>query len=287
MWDVAGVLSSQPGLSASVSCFAGVLRGTDSAEPPLELRLDTSAACEGLLGALLRMMAQCLTLCPLGLASRLTSPRLHVGRNLLLSSRPRLQASAMRYLAAALNSAPLAPCSLGLLLDSLGLATQRLAAEQQQQQQQQVAEAEEQREWWQQLLALLRVLHDLASARPSATALLMPRIHSLAVAAATSPRLPAGLQQQWCELVRGTLLAQPLLLEDSCARLLAAFPLATPACRQLLLQCLELYLHLQQQLCGAEAVGAAFVKAAWDARLATEVGGYMVPCCSTAAAAGA
>ncbi|KAI3426356.1 hypothetical protein D9Q98_008728 [Chlorella vulgaris] len=262
--DVAVVMSTQPELSASVACYAGVLRGTDSAEPPLQLQLASCGACESLLGGLLRMMSHLLSLLPLASGKRLAAAPLDRCRTLLLSRRPQLQATAMQFTAAALNSTPLVPCSLDLVLDSLSLASQcppGLGAD---------AAADEQQEWWQQLLAVLAVLHDRAAVCVVTAELLLPRIHSLAIAAVASPMLSSQLQLQYLQLLRGVLLLQPLLLESSCGQLLQLFAGTDSQTRQLLLQCLELYLHSQQGLCGPEAVREAFDQAALRAGWAAE-----------------
>lgn len=266
-------MSTQPELSASVACYAGVLRGTDSAEPPLQLQLASCGACESLLGGLLRMMSHLLSLLPLASGKRLAAAPLDRCRTLLLSRRPQLQATAMQFTAAALNSTPLVPCSLDLVLDSLSLASQcppGLGAD---------AAADEQQEWWQQLLAVLAVLHDRAAVCVVTAELLLPRIHSLAIAAVASPMLSSQLQLQYLQLLRGVLLLQPLLLESSCGQLLQLFAGADSQTRQLLLQCLELYLHSQQGLCGPEAVREAFDQAALRAGWAAEVRKpYKLPC---------
>ena len=53
---------------------------------------------------------------------------------------------------------------------------------------------------------------------------------------------------------------EPILLEGS-TQLLQLLPGGSGPCRQLLLQCLALYVERQQHLCGSEAVRAAFVQA--------------------------
>jgi hypothetical protein len=266
---VASVLSTQPELSASVSCYAGALRGTDSAEPPLQLRLDGGAACEGVLCGLLAMMAHCLALQPLAFGGRVGAPVLERCRALLVCGRSSLRAAAARFLAAAVGAAPLAPCSADVLLDTLAVALQRLAAAPSGEQP--ASEAEDQRGWWQQLLALLTVLLDRTAASPAATATLLPRIHSLAAAALAAPSLPRGMRQPYFQLLRATLLAQPALLEGTCAGLLQMLAAEDPCCRQLLLQCLEIYLHSQQQLCGVEPVGAVLAAALQAAGVAVQV----------------
>ncbi len=273
-YDVAGVLSTQPGLSASVACYAGALRSTDSAEPPLQLRLDSPAACECLLAGALRMLAHCLRLRPLHLgASLLTPPVLDRCTSLLLSSSRQLQAAGMRFLAAALLAAPLVPCSRAQLLDTISLLLQQhsaAAAEQaayrpaatNEQQEQPAADAEE---WWQALVLLLRVMQDGATADPPSTSQLLPRTFNLAATTAHAAAAPAGgaseaSQLALCQLCRDAMLVQPSLLEGS-TQLLQLFAGGSGPCRQLLLQCLALYLERQQQLCGDDAVRAALVQA--------------------------
>lgn len=285
MYDVAGVLSTQPGLTASVACYAGALRGTDSAQPPLQLRLNSPAACECLLVGALRMLAHCLQLRPLLLGGDLAPGLLERAISLLLSSSQQVQAGAMRFLATALAAAPLVAFNPPQLLDAAALMLQQhsaaprpLACGWPAAAEQPAAAIEAGEEWWQALLGLLRVLHDGAIA--AAAAQLLPRIHSLAVAAAlgcgAASSHAADLRQlAFCQPVRGTLLAQPALLEGS-THLLRLFPHASPAVRQLLLECVALYLQQQQQLCGEEAVRAAFVKAAVGAGLSAEV---RVCCC--------
>lgn len=274
-YDVAGVLGTQPGLSASVACFAGALRSTDSAEPPLQLRLDSPAACECLLAGVLRMLGHCLRLRPLQLGAALLSPAL-LDRctGLLLSSSTQLQAAAMRFLAGALSAAPLVPCSRAQLLETLSLVLQQhsaAAAELASRGQAAAGEQPEQHptddaeDWWQALVLLLRVLHDGATSDPLSTAQLLPRTFSLATAAALAAAGPAGggsaaSQLALCQLCRDALLVQPSLLEGS-TQLLQLFPGGSAPSRQLLLQCLALYLERQQQHCGADAVRAAFVQA--------------------------
>ena len=185
----------------------------------------------------------------------------------------------MAFLAAALNSAPLAPCSPRLLLESLALMLQRSPAAPpsapggDHQQQQQVKKQQELEWWWQQLQTLLGVLLDQATACPAAAGLLLPRINGLAVIAASATgSLSDSLQLQFCQLCRGALLAQPPLLEGS-TQLLQLFAPASPACRQVLLQCLALYLRHQRQQCGSEAVSTAVVAALSGAGIAPEVRG--------------
>ena len=284
-YDVAGVLSTQPGLTASVACYAGALRSTDSAEPPLQLRLDSPAACECLLAGALRMLAHCLRLRPLKLGAELLSAAL-LDRctGLLLSSSQQLQAAGMRFLATALSAAPLVPCSRPQLLDTLSLALQQhsaAAAEQasrvqaatSEQPKQAPADAEE---WWQALVLLLRVLHDDAISDSLTTTQLLPRTFSFGTEAALAAAAPAGgaseaWQQALCQLCRDALLVQPSLLEGS-TQLLQLFPSVSRPCRQLLLQCVALYLERQQQLCGTEAVRAAFVRALEGTGISAQVG---------------
>lgn len=271
---MAGVLSTQPGVTASVACYAGALRGTDSAEPPLQLRLDSPAACECLLDGLLRMLGHCLELQPLQLGGGLAPALLDHADTLLLCSSSRLQASAMRFLTSVLAARELAPCSPAQLLGTLALAVQQqqAATESLQQQRQRTgAEATAEEEWWQQLASLLRVLVDAANASPATAAQLLPRIARLAVAGAVASAASDCLQLQFCQLAHVALRAQPALLEGTVHQLLPLFLRASPACRQLLLQGLALYLQQQQQLCGAEAVSTAFAGAALGAGLATEV----------------
>lgn len=269
MYDVAAVLSSQPELSASVACYAGALRSTDSAEPPLQLPLDSAAACECLLAGLLSLAEHCLRLRPLALGAQLEEPLLERVRALLLCGSTHLQACALRFLAAPLagGGSP-AAASTAPLLDTVSLALRQhagssssapAAAEQQ---------AAEDLEWWEALLALLQVLLDRATSDP-ATPLLLPRVFNLAAQAAAAG-VPA-LQPAFCELCRGTLLARPALLESG-PQLLQFLPDGAPACRELLLQCAALYLHHQQQLCGAEAVANAVCAALASTVVAAEVG---------------
>jgi hypothetical protein len=226
------------------------------------------------------MLAHCLALRPLQLGAELAAPLLERCRTLLLGSSRRLQGFAMAFLAAALNSAPLAPCSAGLLLESLALMLQCSPAAppsapvgDQQQHQQQVEQQQELEWWWQQLQTLLSVLLDRATACRAAAGLLLPRINGLAViAAAATGSLSDSLQLQFCQLCRGALLAQPPLLEGS-TQLLQLFSPASPACRQVLLQCLALYLRHQRQQCGSETVSTAVVAALSGAGIAPEVRG--------------
>lgn len=268
VFEVAGVLSTQPELSASVACYAGALRSTDSAEPPLQLRLDGPAACECLLVGLLRMLGHSLRLRPLALGAALGPLPLDHARTLLLSNSASLQAGAMQLLAVAMDGAPLAPCSPTLLLDTLAVMLQRRS------QGQLVPEADTQaqrQEWWQALAALLRVLVDRATADPAATQLLLPRVLGLAAASAAACTDDAALQLSFCQLCRAALLAQPGLFEGCCGVLLRLFPEAAPACGSKLAECVALYLRHQWQLCGGEAVAAAIGGALTAAGLAAEV----------------
>lgn len=283
-YDVTGVLSTQPGLTASVACYAGALRSTDSAEPPLQLRLDSPAACECLLAGALHMLAHCLRLRPLKLGAELLSAAL-LDRctGLLLSSSLQLQAAGMRFLATALSAAPLVPCSRPQLLDTLSLALQQhsaAAAEQvsrvQAATREQLEQApEDAEEWWQALVLLLRVLHNDAISDSPTTIQLLPRAFSFATAAALSAAQAGGaseaLQQALCQLCRDALLVQPSLLEGS-TQLLQLFSSVSSPCRQLLLQCVALYLERQQQLCGTEAVRATFVRALEGSGISAQVG---------------
>ncbi|KAL4421833.1 hypothetical protein ABPG77_001622 [Micractinium sp. CCAP 211/92] len=267
VFEVAGVLSTQPELSASVACYAGALRSTDSAEPPLQLRLDGPTACECLLVGLLRMLGHSLRLRPLALGAALGPLPLDHARTLLLSNSTSLQAGAMQLLAVALDGAPLAPCSPTLLLDTLAVMLQRRS------QGQLVPEADTQaqrQEWWQALAALLRVLVDRATADPAATQLLLPRVLGLAAASAAACTDDAALQLSFCQLCRAALLAQPGLFEGCCGVLLRLFPEAAPACGSMLAECVALYLRHQWQLCGGEAVAAAIGGALTAAGLAAE-----------------
>ncbi|PSC70468.1 serine threonine-kinase ATR isoform X1 [Micractinium conductrix] len=274
VYDVAAVLSSQPELSASVACYAGALRSTDSAEPPLQLPLDSAAACECLLAGLLSLAEHCLRLRPLALGAQLEEPLLERVRALLLCGSTHLQACALRFLAAPLagGGSP-AAASTAPLLDTVSLALRQhagssssapAAAEQQ---------AAEDLEWWEALLALLQVLLDRATSDP-ATPLLLPRVFNLAAQAAAAG-VPA-LQPAFCELCRGTLLARPALLESG-PQLLQFLPDGAPACRELLLQCAALYLHHQQQLCGAEAVANAVCAALASTVVAAEAAAAAEP----------
>lgn len=262
------MLSTQPELIASVSCYAGALRSTDSAEPPLQLRLDSPAACECLLVGLLRMLGYTMRLCPLVLGAALGPAPLGHVRMLLLSSSARLQAGAMQLLAVALDGAPPAPCSTVLLLDTLAVMLQRCGKGQPAPQ----ADSQAQRQdWWQALVALLRVLTDSAALDPAAAPQLLPRVLGLAATAAAACADSAALQLAFCQLCRAVLLEQPGLFEGCCAHLLQLCPAADAASRHALADCLALYLRHQWQLCGGPAVGAAVGQALTAAGLAAEV----------------
>jgi hypothetical protein len=234
-----------------------------------------------LLAGLLHIMAHLLSLQPLVVGSRLTEPTLQRCCTLLLSTSMPLQAAAMRYLASVLNSTPLAPISTVVALDTLAMAVQQSApvlqrsAQGQQQGRGQrgelASEAAGGCKWWQQVLALLAVVLDRATACPSAESMLLPPLVGVAATAVSCTGLPDDLQLHFCQVLRSALLLQPSLLESSCPQLLASL-VASPTCLSLLVQCLEIYMSRQQQMCGRGAVSAAFTKAAVSAGLIAEVG---------------
>lgn len=286
------MLSTQPGLTASVACFAGALRGTDSAEPPLQLRLDSPVACECLLGGALRMLGHCLRLGPLREGDSLAPELEDRCTTLLLNPSRPLQAAAMRFLATALEAPLRAPDSRFLfqLLRILDFMMQQHAAEPERPPSPTsvlpapgaaptataAAPAEEQ-EWWQALLALLLALQDAAADIAATAEQLLQRISSLAVAGALGCVAGTGgghatdvLQLSFCQLFQDTQKTQPRLLEGS-THLLRLFPHASPAVRQLLLQCVALYLQHEQQRSGEAAVVAVFARAAASAGLSAEV----------------
>ena len=203
---MATVLSTHPGLSAAVACFPGVLRGEDSAQPPLQLTVGSPAAAELLLEAVLRVLASLLALRPLALLPTLAPRLLPASRHLLLGGSLRLQTGAMRCLAAAALAAP--PGALGLpsLMDALEAACQRWAGRLA------AAQPSAALEWQQALAELLQALSEVASAGP-AQALLLPRVAALAAGAAAWPCATPLLQVPLCRLFLGAVLRQPPLLE--------------------------------------------------------------------------
>lgn len=204
-------------MSASLACFAGVLGEPDSsAAAPLQLQLDSAAACEMLLSNVLRILAAAVALRPLELPPAFPPAVLARVPALLLAGSTDVQGGAMALLAALLAAAPYPPVQPLVVLDSLRQALQQRA--------QQAADeaggqpAEQGSQWWEQLVTLLQVLLDTAGAASSPGPVLSA-LASVALQALQAAGGVPGVQLQLCQLLRDVAGSQPGALEHHAPQL--------------------------------------------------------------------
>ena len=261
------IMSAHPGTSAVVTCFPGVLKGTDSAEPRLQLALPTPAACELLLCSVLRVVAGLLQLRPLSLLPSVSGTVLPSCRHLLLSSSLPLQAAAMQCLGAAALVASSGSINLLHQFDAVEMACQhtvgRLA----------LAAPMHQQEWWQQLLAMLQAMHEAASSSSSRGRLVLPRVVGLAVGLALGPTCPRPVQLGLCQLLLAAVIDQPQLLEAQ-SQVVQLLGTGSEDCRQVLHQALLCYLQQHP----AEQVEQAVERALQSRGITAEVGLCLLAC---------
>ncbi|GAB4817356.1 hypothetical protein N2152v2_004402 [Parachlorella kessleri] len=213
-YGVALVLSMQPEMSATLSCFGGVLGEADSAAAAaLQLPLDSSAACEMLLANVLAIVAQVVAVRPMQLAPLFAQPNLARTRSLLLANSSEVQVGAMRLLKTLLLAAPYPPIPLLDVLEAMkqmlqqGVPSPTAAANSSIRQDSSRAEEDH---WWQELLGLLHAVLD--SSMQLGHKQVLPIVGSVGSLALQSVQLAAGLpevQVQLCQLLKSTAAQHP------------------------------------------------------------------------------